>query len=194
VEAHLHAVRQEPRETLRTFISRFTKVRGTIPRISDASIITTFRQGVRDKKIFENLATHDVETVPTLFALADKCAMAAEGRAWHSAPQTGAAQAGGSGVVAQDGKKKKKKNRGNEKPHSACWGPSSSEGPQKRNLIMSSKYGLYTGIFGFMIKAYTMRSLIVTKVAVAPKLCERELRLNRRKGNRLKREKVVQSS
>jgi hypothetical protein len=37
VEAHLHAVRQEPRETLRAFISRFTKVRGTIPRISDAS-------------------------------------------------------------------------------------------------------------------------------------------------------------
>jgi hypothetical protein len=45
---------------------------------------------------------------------------AAEGRAWHSAPQTGAAQAGGSGAVAQDGKKKKKKNRGNEKPHSAA--------------------------------------------------------------------------
>jgi hypothetical protein len=38
VEAHLHAVRQEPGETLRMFISRFTKVRGTIPRISDASI------------------------------------------------------------------------------------------------------------------------------------------------------------
>jgi hypothetical protein len=73
-------------------------------------------------------------------------------------------------------------------------GPSSSEGPQKYNLTMSSKYGLWIGIFGLMIKAYTMRSLIVTKVAVAPKLCERELRLNRRKGNRLKREKVVQSS
>jgi hypothetical protein len=43
VEAHLHAVRQEPWETLRKFISRFTKVRGTIPRISDASVITTFR-------------------------------------------------------------------------------------------------------------------------------------------------------
>jgi hypothetical protein len=43
VEAHLHAVRQEPKETLRAFISRFTKVRGTIPRISDASIITAFR-------------------------------------------------------------------------------------------------------------------------------------------------------
>jgi hypothetical protein len=43
VEAHLHAVRQEPGETLQKFISRFTKVRGTIPRISDASIITTFQ-------------------------------------------------------------------------------------------------------------------------------------------------------
>jgi hypothetical protein len=120
VEAHLHAVRQEPGETLQTFISRFTKVRGTIPRISDASIITAFRQGVRDKKMLEKLATHDVETVPTLFALADKCARAAEGRAWHSAPQTGAAQTGGSGAAAQDGKKKKKKNRGNKKPHFAA--------------------------------------------------------------------------
>jgi hypothetical protein len=43
VEAHLHAVRQEPGETLRTFISCFTKVRGTIPCISDASITTAFR-------------------------------------------------------------------------------------------------------------------------------------------------------
>jgi hypothetical protein len=49
-------------------------------------------------------------------------------------------------------------------------------------------------MFGFMIKVYTMRSLIVTKVVVAPKLCGRELRLNRRKGNRLKREKAIQSS
>jgi hypothetical protein len=78
VEAHLHAVRQEPGETLRKFISRFTKVQGTIPRISDASIITAFRQGVHDEKMLEKLTTHDVETVPTLFALADKCARAAE--------------------------------------------------------------------------------------------------------------------
>jgi hypothetical protein len=120
VEAHLHAVRQEPGETLQTFISRFTKVRGTIPRISDASIITAFRQGVRDKKMLEKLATHDVETVPALFALVDKCARATEGHAWYSVPQTEAAQVGGSGAVAQDGKKKKKRNYGNEKPHSAA--------------------------------------------------------------------------
>jgi hypothetical protein len=86
VEAHLHVVRQEPGETLQAFISRFTKVRGTIPRISDASIITAFCQGVRDEKMLEKLATHDVETVTTLFALADKCARAAEGHAWHSVP------------------------------------------------------------------------------------------------------------
>jgi hypothetical protein len=96
------------------------KVQGTIPRISDASIITTFCQGVRDKKMLEKLATHDVEMVPTLFALADKCARAAEGHAWHSAPQTRAAQAGSSGAITQDGKKKKKKNRGNEKSHCAA--------------------------------------------------------------------------
>ena len=50
--------------------------------------------------MLEKLATHDVETVTTLFALADKCARAAEGRAWHSAPQTGVAQMGGLGAVA----------------------------------------------------------------------------------------------
>jgi hypothetical protein len=113
-------VRQEPGDTLRAFISCFTKVRGTIPRISDASIITAFCQGVRDEKMLEKLATHDVETVTTLFALADKCARAAEGRAWHSTPQTRVAQTGGSGVVTQDGKKKKKKNRSHEKPQSAA--------------------------------------------------------------------------
>jgi hypothetical protein len=38
-----------------------------------------------------------------------------------------------------------------------CWGPSSSEGPQKRNLTISSKHGLWTGTFGLMLKAYPMR-------------------------------------
>jgi G:T-mismatch repair DNA endonuclease (very short patch repair protein) len=61
--------------------------------------------------MLEKLATHDVETVPTLFALTDKCAIAAEGCAWHSAPQTRVAQSGGSGAVPWDGKKKKKKDR-----------------------------------------------------------------------------------
>jgi hypothetical protein len=70
--------------------------------------------------MLEKLATHDVEIVATLFALADKCARAAEGRAWHAPPQTGVAQTGGSGAVSQDGKKKKKRNRGSERPPSAA--------------------------------------------------------------------------
>jgi hypothetical protein len=70
--------------------------------------------------MLEKLATHDVETITTLFALADKCVRATEGRAWHSAPQTGVAQMGGSGAVSQDGKKKKKKNRGSERLPSAA--------------------------------------------------------------------------
>jgi hypothetical protein len=69
--------------------------------------------------MLEKLATHDVETVPTLFALADKCARAAEGQPWHSAPQTGTTQMGGSGAIPQDGRKKKK-GCGYEKPQSTA--------------------------------------------------------------------------
>jgi hypothetical protein len=118
VAAHLHVVRQESGETLRAFIARFTKVSGAIPRVYDASIITAFRQGVRDEKMLEKLATHDMETITTLFALVDKCARAAEGRAWHSAPHIGVTQTGGSGAVTQNGNKKKK-NCGHERPQSA---------------------------------------------------------------------------
>jgi hypothetical protein len=140
VEAHLHAVRQEPRETLQKFISRFTKVRGTIPRISDASIITAFWEGVRDEKMLEKLATHDVETVPTLFALADKCARAAEGSAWHLAPQTGAAQSGGSGAVPRDGKKKK--DHDYQKPRSTALVVAAATGGQgDRNKRPRSQRG-----------------------------------------------------
>jgi hypothetical protein len=127
---NFHAVRQEPGETLQKFISRFTKVRGTIPRISDASIITAFQQGVRNEKMLEKLATHDVETVPTLFAVAEKCAWAAEGRAWNSAPQAGAAESGGMGPVLRDGKKKKKKDRDYQKPRSTALVVAAAAGGQ----------------------------------------------------------------
>jgi hypothetical protein len=75
---------------------------------------------VRDEKMLEKLATHDVETVTTLFTLVNKCARAAEGRAWHSTPQTGVTQTGGSGAATQGGGKKKKKNRGHDKSQSGA--------------------------------------------------------------------------
>ena len=66
--------------------------------------------------MLEKLATHEVESVTTLFSLADQCARAAEGRAWHSAPQDGADQVGGSGATVQGGGKKKNKNRDRPMP------------------------------------------------------------------------------
>jgi hypothetical protein len=49
--------------------------------------------------MLEKLATHDVDNITTLFALADKCARAAEGRAWHSVPQAEVTKVGSSDVV-----------------------------------------------------------------------------------------------
>jgi hypothetical protein len=131
VEAYLHVVRQKPRETLQALVSRFTKVRGTIPRISDASIITAFCQGVHDEKMLEKLATHDVVTITTLLALVDKCARAAEGRAWHSAPQIGVARMGGSGAVTQDDEKEK--NHDHERPQAAPVVAATTGGRNERN-------------------------------------------------------------
>ena len=92
--------------------------------------------------MLEKLATHDVETVPTLFAPADKCARAAEGRAWHSAPQTGAAQSGGSGAVPQGRKKKKKKDRDYQKSRSTALVVAATTGGQgDRNKRSRSKKG-----------------------------------------------------
>jgi hypothetical protein len=46
--------------------------------------VVVFHQGVRDEKMLEKLTTHDIQDVSALFSLADKCAKAVEGRAWHS--------------------------------------------------------------------------------------------------------------
>jgi hypothetical protein len=40
--------------------------------------------------------------------------------------------------------------------HAGCWGPSSFEGPQKRDLTISSKCNICTGTFGLGIKLYTI--------------------------------------
>jgi hypothetical protein len=69
--------------------------------------------------MLEKRAMHDVETVTTLFTLADKCARAAEGRAWHSVPQIGFTRTGGSGATTQGGGKKKK-NHDHDRPQSGA--------------------------------------------------------------------------
>jgi hypothetical protein len=64
--------------------------------------------------------------------LADKCARAAEGRAWHSVPQAEVTKVGSSDVVTQGGGKKKKrnKNRGHEKPQLAVSVVAAAAGSQ----------------------------------------------------------------
>jgi hypothetical protein len=75
--------------------------------------------------MLEKLTTHDIQDVSALFSLVDKCARAAEGRAWHSpaaqvakgestTPSAGAqAPGGGNG---NGGKKKKKKKADDNQP------------------------------------------------------------------------------
>jgi hypothetical protein len=63
-ETDLHAIQQRPGESLRSFVQRFSQIRNIIPRISNASVVVAFHQGVRDEKMLEKLATHDVS--PTL--------------------------------------------------------------------------------------------------------------------------------
>jgi hypothetical protein len=113
-ETDLHAARQRPGESLRSFIQRFSQIHNTIPRISIASVVFAFRQGVRDEKMLEKLATHDIQDVSALFSLADKCSRAAEGRAWHSSAAPGSKEASKPNAdtsaqgVGGRGKKKKK--------------------------------------------------------------------------------------
>jgi hypothetical protein len=78
---------------------------------------------VRDKKMLEKLATHDVYDVSELFSLADKCARALKGHAWHSQPAPEAGKTGkpDADTTAQDsGKKKKKKADDKDKPLSGA--------------------------------------------------------------------------
>jgi hypothetical protein len=81
------------------------------------SVVVAFRKGVRDEKMLEKLATHDIQDVMELFSLADKCARAIEGRAWHCTPAPDAhkdnkpnagATAQGSGNNKNKNNKKKK--------------------------------------------------------------------------------------
>jgi hypothetical protein len=71
---------------------------------------------VRDEK---KLATHDVQNVAELFSLADKCARAVGGRAWHMPPTLEVRKVGkpNAGATAQgSGNNNKKKAGGNNQP------------------------------------------------------------------------------
>jgi hypothetical protein len=75
---------------------------------------------------------------------------------------------------------------------SACWGPSSSEGPQKtwfNNIFQVWHVNRYLRTQAKSM--HDVKSMIVTKVGVVPKLRAGELRLNGGKRNWLKEEKAI---
>ena len=80
VEDDLYLVQQRKGESLRQYVQRFCHCRYTIPKISGESVCIAFRRGVRDEKMAEKLATREITSPKDLFALADKCAKAAEAR------------------------------------------------------------------------------------------------------------------
>jgi hypothetical protein len=72
-----------------------------------------------------------------------------------------------------------------------CWGASSSEGPQKHDLTMSSECDIHEKVPSDSDQNHSVRSTNNMKVDVAPKLRARKLRHDSRKGNRLKGEKAI---
>jgi hypothetical protein len=85
-ETDLHAVQQRQGESLCSFIQWFSQNHNSIPRISNASIVVTFCQGVRDEKMLEKLDTHDIQDAAEVFTRAVKWTKAVEGCAWHMPP------------------------------------------------------------------------------------------------------------
>jgi hypothetical protein len=144
-ETDLHAIQQRPGETMCSFIQQFSQVRNTIPRISNASIVVAFRQGVMDEKMLEKLTTHDIQDVSTLFSMADKCARAAEGRAWHY-PAIQAAKGESTMPSAEgQGNKKKKKAGGTQlldgaptAAAAAAGGAVVAKAPKSRPIVMTA--------------------------------------------------------
>jgi hypothetical protein len=122
---------------------------------------------------------HDVETIPTLFALADKCAKAAEGRAWHSARQTGAARSGGSGAVPRTERRKRRRTANTRSRGPPLW--LSQPRPEARATAtnvhgrrgVTTAHALYTTTIATapqsVVRSLTSRSVSVSGTSSLPK-------------------------
>ena len=62
------------------YIQRFSRVQHNIPDVHPAAIISAFHQNVRNRRMREEMAMCKIRDVGELYALADKCARAEEGR------------------------------------------------------------------------------------------------------------------
>ena len=79
-ESDLHLLAQKEGEPLRKYIQRFSRVQHNIPDVHPAAVISAFHQNVRNRRMREEMAMCKIRDVSELYALADKCARAEEGR------------------------------------------------------------------------------------------------------------------
>src|SRR6187399_3314786 len=79
-ESDLHLLAQKEGEPLRKNIQRFSRVQHNIPDVHPAAVISAFHQNVRNRSMREEMAMCKIRDASELYALADKCARAEEGR------------------------------------------------------------------------------------------------------------------
>ena len=79
-ESDLHLLAQKEGEPLRKYIQRFSRVQHNILDVHPAAVINAFHQNVRNRRMREEMVMCKIRDVSELYALADKCARAEEGR------------------------------------------------------------------------------------------------------------------
>lgn len=89
----------------------------TIPRITSSLVVNAFCQAMRDGKMLQKIAIHNIQDVEELLTLPDKCARAIEGRAWHTPRDIQLGQLGLYGPRSSYTKPQKKKASG---AHQVC--------------------------------------------------------------------------
>lgn len=79
-ENDLHVILQRDGETLHKYIQRFRRVHHNIPDVHPAAVCIAFHMNVRNRRMRSEMNIVKVRTINELYALADKCARAEEGR------------------------------------------------------------------------------------------------------------------
>ena len=79
-ESDLHVIPQRGGETLRKYKQRFSRVHHNIPDVHPAAVCIAFHTNVHNRRMRSEMNIEKVRTINELYALADKCARAEEGR------------------------------------------------------------------------------------------------------------------
>ena len=72
IEWDLYRVHQKKGESLREFIWWFIKKKNSIPSVSDAVIMATFRKGVKDPDLLKKMSRKQPKMVKELFDMTDR--------------------------------------------------------------------------------------------------------------------------